>query len=61
MHDFLSATFQETECTTVYREDPTGTFLGDTQCKGIPVEVIMTMMTNDHAEYDDNMRQKQKK
>ena len=45
-HNFISATFhfQETECTTVYREDATGTFLGDTQCKGIPVEVMITMM-----------------
>ena len=39
-HKFECGIPQETECTTVYREDSTGTFLGDTQCKGIPVEVI---------------------
>ena len=39
-HNFEAGLPQETVCTTVYREGDTGTFLGDTQCNGIPVEVI---------------------
>ena len=54
-HNYISATFQETECTTVYREDATGIFLGDTQCRGIPVEVMITMMKKVKAEnYNNN-------
>ena len=34
--------FQETACTTIYKRDGNSdAFLGDTKCKGIPVEVSL--------------------
>ena len=43
---FESGLPQETVCTTVYREADSGIFLGDTQCKGIPIEVIFCQNSN---------------
>ena len=43
---FESGLPQETVCTTVYREADSGIFLGDTQCKGIPIEVIFCQNIN---------------
>ena len=45
--------FQETACTTVYKRDGNSdAFLGDTKCKGIPVEVsLKTVLVAYSQEY----------
>ena len=51
---------QETSCTTTYREDSPGRFLGDTRCSSLPVEVCGAGCVTEEGEEECHDKQVRK-